>query len=132
MRAISPPLETMHMDKRAFRNLGAIKRADHLIDADSAPVRRKVRDLDRLIVGARHLPLACPVRAQLGFAAEPGAAVRPIHVLAHQSKQGIAVLSVVGRVSRQQPLFGSSVGPCRGRRISLSWTQATTLGIFSQ
>jgi hypothetical protein len=44
------------MVKRAFRNLGAVKGADHPADADDTLIWRKARDLDRLIMGARHLP----------------------------------------------------------------------------
>jgi hypothetical protein len=38
--------EAVHMVKRAFRNLGAVKGADHSANADDTLIRRKVRDLD--------------------------------------------------------------------------------------
>jgi hypothetical protein len=79
------------MVKQAFRNLGAVKGADHLADADDTLIWRKVRDLDRLIMGARHLPLARPVSPKLGFAVQPGAAIGPVNVRSHEGKQGVAV-----------------------------------------
>jgi hypothetical protein len=123
-------LEAVHMVKRAFRNLRAVERADHLADADDASVWRKLRDLDRFIVGACESPSTRPVSLKLGFAVQPGAAIGPIHILAYNGEQSLAVLSVVGRVSRQQPFFICQCASAEGSRFSWSLMQTTTHGIF--
>src|SRR5260221_11876814 len=99
-------------------------------------MRTKIRSGDRSVdaTGSVWVRVIAHWRIQYArsSALQPGSAVRPIYILTDEGEQRRAILSVVGRISREQSFFVRRCASCQGRRFSWSWTQATTHGIFSQ